>query len=119
LENIHDELDRLLVLTGHKKLPTSTRTAPQTSKPVERLELTLSSKSDKPAEKPSQLSIPDKLRACQHALDTKELADILQVSKLWILRKVKNRTIPHFKDGKILRFDPRLIADWWDKKSKH
>jgi len=63
-------------------------------------------------------SIPDKLRACQHALDTKELADILQVSKIWILRKVKNRTIPHFKDGKILRFDPRLIADWWDKKSK-
>ena len=67
---------------------------------------------------PCGSSIPDKLRACQHALDTKELADILQVSKIWILRKVKNRTIPHFKDGKILRFDPRLIADWWDKKSK-
>src|SRR5262249_8204816 len=111
LENIQDELDRLLVLTGHKKL--SVRT--EAPKPVERLEIPLPSK---PADKPSQLSIPDKLRACQHALDTKELADILQVSNLWILRKVKNRTIPHFKDGKILRFDPRLIADWWDKKSK-
>jgi excisionase family DNA binding protein len=117
LENIHDELDRLLVLAGHKKLSTSTRTAPQTSKPVERLELTLPSK---PAEKPSHEHMLDKLRAYRRMLTPDEAAEFLGSSRIKVIRMARAGKFSGVasKVGKEWRFEPTALARWIEGRRK-
>jgi len=44
-----------------------------------------------------------------------ELCDLFQVQPSWIYWQVKSGTIPYFKLGKYLRFDPDEISEWWQE----
>jgi excisionase family DNA binding protein len=53
----------------------------------------------------------ERLGTFQQAMATEEVADLLNVSKLTVLRKAKRGTIPAFKVGRIFRYDPRTLAN--------
>jgi excisionase family DNA binding protein len=61
------------------------------------------------------LSLTDRLRAIDRAMTADDLATLLQVSRLTIIRKAKKRTIPSFRIGACVRFDPKAIACWLKK----
>ena len=58
------------------------------------------------------LSLIDRLKNFQRALTPEELADLLQVSRLTVVRKAKKGTIPSFRVGTCVRFDPKSVALW-------
>lgn len=45
-------------------------------------------------------------------MTAEELADLLNVSRLTILRRAKRGTIPSFRVGSCVRFDPANISKW-------
>ena len=55
-------------------------------------------------------SIVERVRNADHALTPDELADLLQVSRLTILRKAKQGIIPSFRFGNLIRFCPKALA---------
>jgi excisionase family DNA binding protein len=57
-------------------------------------------------------SLADKIAASPHALTADDLAAFLNVSRLTILRRAKRGTIPSFRVGSCVRFDPATIAAW-------
>ena len=57
-------------------------------------------------------SLASRIKARQHALTAEELADCLKVSRLTILRRAKRGTIPSFRVGSCVRFDPANISKW-------
>jgi excisionase family DNA binding protein len=57
-------------------------------------------------------SIASKLAARDGAMTADELATVLNVSRLTILRRAKRGTIPCFHVGACVRFDPANIARW-------
>lgn len=50
--------------------------------------------------------------ARSRAMTADDLADLLGVSRLTILRRAKRGTIPSFRVGACIRFDPANIAEW-------
>lgn len=50
------------------------------------------------------------------ALRASEVAKMLSTSKMTIYRLVERGTIPHFRIGYSIRFDPKAIADWLRNK---
>jgi len=58
------------------------------------------------------MSLASRINAIQHALTAGELAEMLGVSRLTILRRAKRGTIPSFRVGSCVRFDPSNIARW-------
>ena len=46
------------------------------------------------------------------ALKVSEVADLLQVSPMTIYRAAKDGSLPSFKVGSSLRFDPKVIIAW-------
>jgi excisionase family DNA binding protein len=57
-------------------------------------------------------SLASRIKARHHALTAEELADLLSVSRLTILRRAKRGTIPSFRVGSCVRFDPANISKW-------
>jgi excisionase family DNA binding protein len=57
-------------------------------------------------------SLAVELERMPHALRASELAKILSTSKMTIYRRVEQGTIPYFRDGRLIRFDPQAVADW-------
>ena len=47
-------------------------------------------------------------------LDTKQLADQLGIKQGWIRQNMKK--IPHFKMGRLVRFDPKAVMEQFKKK---
>ena len=58
------------------------------------------------------MSLASRIKAIHHALTAEELAARLSVSRLTILRRAKRGTIPSFRVGSCVRFDPSNIAKW-------
>jgi len=58
------------------------------------------------------MSLASRIKAIHHALTAEELADLLKVSRLTILRRAKRGTIPSFRVGSCVRFDPANISRW-------
>jgi excisionase family DNA binding protein len=58
------------------------------------------------------MSLASRIKAIHHAMTAKELADLLKVSRLTILRRAKRGTIPSFRVGSCVRFDPANISKW-------
>ncbi len=54
----------------------------------------------------------ENLEKRQRALKVSEVADLLQVSPMTIYRAAKDGSLPSFKVGSSLRFDPRAIIAW-------
>ena len=61
------------------------------------------------------LSLVDRIKGFDRALTADDLAALLRVSRLTIVRKAKRGTIPSFRIGTCVRFDPRAIIDWLKK----
>jgi excisionase family DNA binding protein len=57
-------------------------------------------------------SLASRIKAIHHAMTAEELADLLRVSRLTILRRAKRGTIPSFRVGTCVRFDPANISKW-------
>jgi excisionase family DNA binding protein len=58
------------------------------------------------------ISISQRLASYGRALKADELADILGVSKVTVFKQAKKGTIPSFRVGTCVRFDPKKTADW-------
>lgn len=58
------------------------------------------------------MSLASRIKAIHHAMTADELADLLSVSRLTILRRAKRGTIPSFRVGSCVRFDPANISRW-------
>jgi excisionase family DNA binding protein len=58
------------------------------------------------------VSIADSIEQLDHAISAAELARLFGVHKLTIYRQAKAGTLPHFRLGTCVRFDPRVIAAW-------
>jgi excisionase family DNA binding protein len=58
------------------------------------------------------MSLASRIKATHHAMTAEELADLLSVSRLTILRRAKRGTIPSFRVGSCVRFDPANISKW-------
>jgi excisionase family DNA binding protein len=52
------------------------------------------------------------LRTMTGLLGTKEVCDLLGVSKLGLHKWTKRGVIPHFRLGDRLKFDPQVLASW-------
>ena len=57
-------------------------------------------------------SIASRINGMGHALTAEHLADLLQMSRITILRRAKRGTIPSFRVGSCVRFDPAAISKW-------
>jgi excisionase family DNA binding protein len=51
-----------------------------------------------------------------HALKVSEVADLFQVSPMTIYRAAKDGSLPSFKIGSSLRFDPKAVISWLKKQ---
>jgi excisionase family DNA binding protein len=60
-------------------------------------------------------SLPDRIEEFGHALTAAELADLLAVSPITIVKHAKSGRIPSFRIGSCVRFDPRAVAAWLRK----
>jgi excisionase family DNA binding protein len=58
------------------------------------------------------MSLASRIKARHHAMTAEELADLLKVSRLTILRRAKRGTIPSFRVGSCVRFDPANVSKW-------
>jgi excisionase family DNA binding protein len=58
------------------------------------------------------MSLASRINAIHRALNAEELAELLQVSRLTILRRAKRGSIPSFRVGSCVRFDSAAIAKW-------
>ena len=58
------------------------------------------------------MSLASRIKAIHRALNAEELAELLQVSRLTILRRAKKGSIPSFRVGSCVRFDSAAIAKW-------
>ena len=58
------------------------------------------------------MSLASRINAIHHAMTAEELAKLLKVSRLTILRRAKRGTIPSFRIGSCVRFDPANITRW-------
>ena len=57
-------------------------------------------------------SLASRVRGMHGALDADELAKLLGVAKVTILRRAKRGEIPSFRIGTMVRFDPQAISRW-------
>ena len=57
-------------------------------------------------------SLASRVRNMHGALDADELAKLLGVAKVTILRRAKRGKIPSFRIGTMVRFDPQAISRW-------
>ena len=51
------------------------------------------------------MSLASRIKAIHRALTAEELADLLQMSRITILRRAKRGSIPSFRAGSCVRFD--------------
>ena len=54
----------------------------------------------------------ENLEKRQRALKVSEVADLFQVSPMTIYRAAKDGSLPSFKVGSSLRFDPKAVVAW-------
>jgi excisionase family DNA binding protein len=69
-----------------------------------------------PATTAAPQSIADRLRSSDSALSVSELAHILNIAPLTLLRWVKAKRVPFFRLGRTIRFCPALVARWLQER---
>ncbi len=57
-------------------------------------------------------SLASRIRGIPYALTAKELSELLNISRITILRRAKKGKIPSFRVGSCVRFDPAAISKW-------
>jgi excisionase family DNA binding protein len=58
------------------------------------------------------MSIASRIRGIRYAMTADELAEMLHMSRITILRRAKRGKIPSFRIGSAVRFDPAAISKW-------
>jgi excisionase family DNA binding protein len=58
------------------------------------------------------VAIADSIEQLEHCLTAADLSRLLNVHKLTIYRLAKAGTLPSFRLGTCVRFDPRAVAKW-------
>jgi excisionase family DNA binding protein len=58
------------------------------------------------------MSILEQLEKLNRALKSKDLEEMLALSKATISREVASGRLPCYRIGSSLRFDPPKVADW-------
>jgi excisionase family DNA binding protein len=61
-------------------------------------------------------SISKRLAQMPGAITAEPLARLLGLSRITIYKLAKAGTIPSFRVGNAVRFDPALIVDWLEKR---
>ncbi len=61
------------------------------------------------------ISLAFRIGAIRRAMTAEELAELLSVSRLTILRRAKRGSIPSFRVGSCVRFDPGNVSKWLEK----
>jgi hypothetical protein len=61
------------------------------------------------------MSIAARIEACDHPLEAGELAGLIRVAKstLYDAARACPPRIPHIRWGTMIRFDPRVTAEWY------
>jgi excisionase family DNA binding protein len=62
------------------------------------------------------LSIRQRIARSTRALTAAELAELLGMSPVTILRKAKKRQIPSLRIGGSVRFCPKAVSEWLGKQ---
>jgi excisionase family DNA binding protein len=60
--------------------------------------------------------LAEQVEKTTHALTVPEVAKLCSTSTMTIYRQVKQGRIPHFRIGDSVRFDPKTLAGWLQKK---
>jgi excisionase family DNA binding protein len=63
------------------------------------------------------VSLAEQIEKMGRALTADDLSELLSVSKVQIYKMASARTIPSFRVGLCLRFDPHSVAAWLRKKA--
>jgi len=58
------------------------------------------------------VAIADSIEQLEHCLTAADLSRLLNVHKLTIYRLAEAGTLPSFRLGTCVRFDPRAVAKW-------
>jgi excisionase family DNA binding protein len=59
-------------------------------------------------------TVKTKLLSFERALKAKELATILQLDVNTVYMHTRENRIPCFRIGTSVRYDPSVVAEWWD-----
>jgi len=59
--------------------------------------------------------LASRIEKLPNAISAKQLLTLLNISETTLYEMVANGTIPYFRIGTIIRFDPARIADWLRK----
>ncbi|GAC1362434.1 MAG: hypothetical protein NVSMB3_10680 [Acidobacteriaceae bacterium] len=59
----------------------------------------------------------DYLSQSSQVLTVKEVATLLRISEGSVRNLVSRSGIPYFRAGRIIRFDPVVLANWFEKKT--
>lgn len=62
------------------------------------------------------ISIRERIASYGRALKAKELAGLLNVSHITLLKQAKRGLIPSFRVGTCVRFEPKETAEWLAKQ---
>lgn len=62
------------------------------------------------------MSIKEKIGSFSKAMQAKDLAGIFGVTKDLIYEQARLGTIPSFRIGTAVRFDPKRVSEWYDKQ---
>jgi excisionase family DNA binding protein len=63
-----------------------------------------------------RLTLAERIERIDHAITAKELARLLNVSKITMFKQCKTGRVPCFRIGTSVRFDPKLVAAWLRKQ---
>jgi excisionase family DNA binding protein len=58
------------------------------------------------------LSLQECLAECRRALTVKDISDLFSIDDETVYEQAKKGTIPSFRIGTAVRFDPKAISDW-------
>ena len=61
-------------------------------------------------------TIKTKLLSYERALKAKELETILNLDVMTVYLHTRNRTLPCFRIGTSVRYDPSVICEWYDRQ---
>ena len=63
------------------------------------------------------MKLAEQIEAMEQALTVEQLASLLQCSKKALYKMIKRGTLPCFRIGAMLRFDPEVTAQWLRSRS--
>ena len=62
------------------------------------------------------MTLIETLESREEALNVRQMAELLKVSERHIYELAANGSLPAFRVGKAIRFDPHDVADWLRRK---